>query len=191
MNKKNTLLYASAIALTVLLSACAANIKHLVIAPEVLSVPTSSISTSSIAISTSDLRPAQHMLQIIKEGQAATLLTSQSSFAGIVNSTLNSAFKKSGVQVSSTGTNVLNVAINKALVNVNQSMMKYTATNEIVLNITIDNGEQTLTKRYRISGKSNGPLQADIAVLERDFNQQLSKVIRNMITDPQLIDFMR
>ncbi|GHE87060.1 hypothetical protein GCM10011501_15430 [Thalassotalea profundi] len=131
------------------------------------------------------------MLQILKKDQAADVITSQSSLAEIIDNALTSAYKKSGTQVTPAGSNVLNLAINKALISVNQSMLKYNASNAIVLSISIDNGEKTLTKSYRSSGKSEGPLQADIAVLERDFNQQLSKLISNIVNDPQLIEFMR
>lgn len=179
------------ISLIVLLSACSSSVKHLVIAPYILTASNTQLSAQSINISTSDLRTAQHMLQIIREDQAAQLITSQSSLAEIVDKSLTAAFKKSGAQVTPAGNNVLNIVINKALINVNQSMMKYNANNIIELSISVDNGEQTLTKSYRSSGKSEGPLQADIAVLERDFNQQLSKVITNIVNDPQLIEFMR
>lgn len=191
MIKLKTFVRPTLISLIVLLGACSSNVKHLVIAPDILTTSTNLLSIKSIDISTNDLRTAQHMLQIIKEDQAAQLITSQSSLADIVDKALTSAYKKSGAQVTSASNNVLNIVINKALINVNQSMIKYNASNAIELSISIDNGEQTLTKSYRSSGKSEGPLQADIAVLERDFNQQLSKLITNIVNDPQLIEFMR
>lgn len=191
MLKLKAFVHPTFLSFIVILSACSSNVKHLVIAPDILTTNHSLLSNQSINITTSDLRTAQHMLQIIKEDQAAQLITSQSSLADIVDKALTAAYKKSAAQVTPAGKNVLNVVINKALINVNQSMMKYNANNAIELSISIDNGEQTLTKSYRSSGKSEGPLQADIAVLERDFNQQLSKVIANIVNDPQLIEFMR
>ncbi|XQW84155.1 YajG family lipoprotein [Thalassotalea piscium] len=191
MIKPHILLRSSLIALFLLLSACTSNIKHLVIAPEILTSSNPQISTQAISITTSDLRSASHILQIVKEDKAAELITSQGSLAEIIDSALRSAYQKSGVQVSPSANNVINVAINKALINVNQSMLKYTANTAIELSVRTNNGEKTLTKTYRSSGTSNGPLKADIAVLERDFNQQLSKLIVNIINDPQLIAFMR
>lgn len=191
MIKLKRLVRPSIISLALFLGACASGIQHLVINPDVLIPSNTLFAGKSINLNTGDLRTAQHMLQIIKEGKAAELVTSQSSLAQLVDNALSSAFKKSGAQLGPTGNNVLNIVISKALINVNQSMMKYNANNSIELSISVDNGLQTLTKSYRSSGKSEGPFKADIAVLERDFNQQLSKLITNIINDPELINFMR
>ena len=189
--KLNTVVRPTLFSLLVLLSACSSNVKHLVIAPEVFTSANTSLTAKSVNISTNDLRPGQHLLQILKKDQAAEIINSQAALAQIVANTLTSAYKSSGAQVSPAGKNVLNITINNALINVNQTLLNYTASNMIVLSISIDNGEKTLTKRYRSSGKNEGPLKADIAVLERDFNQQLSKLIYNIVNDPQLIEFMR
>lgn len=191
MIKLKNIIRPALIGFTVLLTACAANINHLVVTPDILISANNLQSIPSLNISTNDLRTAQHVLQIIKEGEGAKLLTSQSSLAGIIDTSVKSAFKKAGAQLTPMANNSVTININNALINVNQSMMKYTANNVIALSVVINNGTETLTKSYKTSGKSNGPLQADIAVLERDFTQQLSKLLANIVTDPQLIEFMR
>ena len=57
--------------------------------------------------------------------------------------------------------------------------------------VVINNGSGTLTKSFKITGKSNGPLKADIAVLERDFNQQLAKLLTQIVQNQEIQKFIK
>ena len=60
----------------------------------------------------------------------------------------------------------------------------------IVLAVTINNGNNTLTKTFKRQGTSKGPLKADTAVLEQDFNQLLRLLFNDISKDSQVIDYL-
>ena len=70
-------------------------------------------------------------------------------------------------------------------------MMKYQVNNELVIHVKVNNGEQTLSNTFKVRGTSEGPLSADIAVLERDFNQQLTKLLTQIISNVEIRNFIK
>ena len=98
--------------------------------------------------------------------------------------------KKNGLQLQPLAANQFDVIIDNALISVQQELVKYTAHNEIQIRVIAKNGQKTLTKTFKISGNSNGPFKADIAVLERDFNQQLAKLLTQITQNQELREFI-
>lgn len=176
---------------TLLLSACTSSPTHLVIAPDLITNKQTNLQLKQLQISVQDMRPARHVMQVLKKDQPAQLFSSQQALTDAIKSALNDGFQQAGAQITQVGGNAIDVTVNKALISVDQGLVEYKASNAIVLSISIDNGEQSLQKTYRIKGSSNGPLKADVAVLERDFNQQLGKLLNDIIGDPQVHQFLR
>ena len=81
---------------------------------------------------------------------------------------------------------VIEIQIEKALITVQQELVKYKATSEITLRFIINNGDKTLTNTFRSTANSNGPFLSDIAVLERDFNQQLSNLLNQALNNAEI-----
>lgn len=173
--------------LVIILLGCGSTIKHIIIAPELLTKSTNTYQQKQALLTFTDLRTLNHIAQIQRPNEeVAQLYSAQEALLPIVENTLTDAFKKNGLQIAPLAINQINVIIDKALINVQQDLVKYKATNSISLRIVIKNGESTLTKNFNINGNSNGPFNADIAVLERDFNQQLSKVLQQIVQNEEI-----
>lgn len=188
--KKNKLI-TLALALTVAVSACSSAPSHIIIAPQLMNVSSLKYSNKQADFNVIDNRVASHIVQILKENQAAQLFSSQEHLQDTINTKLSQAFKKQGLVLipnanTSTAMNKLTIYIDAALISVQQDTLKYKANNEITLRAVVENKEQTLTKTFTTRGNSNGPLTADIAVLERDFNQQIGKVLTQILNNTEL-----
>jgi uncharacterized lipoprotein len=173
-----------------MLTACSTPVKHVIINPELRVVSSNVYQQKQAQISFSDLRRANHIIQILRTDEAAELYSPQQPLVEIIKKSLSAGFKTSGLQLQPLAANQIEVHIDSALVSVQQTLLKYTAHNEISVRVIAKNGLKTLTKTFKISGNSNGPFSADIAVLERDFNQQLTKLLTQITQNQELKQFI-
>jgi len=177
--------------LTLILTACANTPNHLIVAPEIMMTPNLSYSDKQAQLEVVDMRTANHIVQILREGEAATLISAQQRIEKTIAQTLTKQWEKQGLTIVSSAINTINITIEKAMISVNQQTMSYQSQTEITLKVTINNGLQTLTSTFNNSGNSEGPLRADIAVLERNFNQRLTKLITTILANKQINDFIK
>ncbi|MFT5295873.1 MAG: putative lipoprotein [Colwellia sp.] len=181
--------------LLVLLTACANKPTHVVIAPDLSITNNPSNQTEyqnkQASITVTDIRRAQHVVQILKEDEAAEIYSSQQPLSNIIKQTLISEFKKQGLAINAQASNAIEIIIENSLISVQQEMIKYQVNNELVIHVKVNNGEQTLSNTFKVRGTSEGPLSADIAVLERDFNQQLTKLLTQIISNVEIRNFIK
>lgn len=177
--------------LLLMLSACAKTPSHLIVAPEIIATPTIDYDNKAMQLNVIDMRTANHIVQILREGEAATILSPQVRIEETISQTLINQWKKQNLSISPLANNKMNIAIEKAVISVTQQTMQYQSQTEIVLKVTLDNGQQTLTSIFKNRGNSDGPLQADIAVLERNFNQRLSSLLTQILAHKELNNFLK
>jgi uncharacterized lipoprotein len=186
LKRKNSLIIT--IILSTLLAACTNTTNMIIVSPDLVNhAPTNfQYGTKSLQLSVQDLRTTQHVVEITKKDQSAQLLKSQESLNNIVLKNLSEQFIKQGLNINNLATNQLAVTIEKALINVEQSLIQHKFSSQITLRVSLYNGQQRFNKGYQIKGNGKGPLHADIAVLGRDFNQQLSQLLAQLLSDPEL-----
>lgn len=178
-------------AIFTLLSACSSGPTSVVVAPQIMPTNTYNFMQKSAQLNVVDTRSTTHVVQILKEDEAATLYPSQTALSSVITKSLADSLKVQNLSITQNASNTITVYIDKAMVTVNQTMVKYTAKNEIALRVEINNGEQTLNKKYSTTGNSKGALKADIAVLERNFNQQIGKVLSQILSDKSVQSFIK
>ena len=176
--------------LVALLQACSSGPGHVVINPDLPIVNSNGFAQQTATTSVIDLRTAHHLIQIEKPDQAAKLISTKQHLPDIIEQALEKSFKQSGLLISSNSDKNIELVINEALFVVKQETLKYKAKANIVLTAKVNNGPQTLTKTFTVKGNNEGPLSADIAVLERDFNQLLTRIIGDIVNDEQLQQFV-
>jgi uncharacterized lipoprotein len=191
----NNLKTLASVTLLVLLTACANKPTHVVIAPD-LSITNSTQNhnqhqNKQASITVTDMRSAQHVVQILRKDEAAEIYSSQQPLNSIIKQTLISEFKKQGLEVKDQANNAIDIIIENSLISVQQEMIKYQVNNELVIRVKVNNGKETLSNTFKVRGKSEGPLSADIAVLERDFNQQLSTLLSQIVSNVEIKDFIK
>jgi len=186
-------LYAQIIPLTLILGlgACANLPSHLIVAPDIMVTPAINHNNKQAQLNVVDMRTVNHIVQILRKGEAATLLSAQERLDETIRNNLATHWEKQGLSIQSNGINTINIAIEKAVISVSQETMKYKVQTEIVLKVTVSNGEKTLTTTFNNRGNSNGPLQADIAVLERNFNHRLATLLQQILASEKISNFLK
>ncbi|MBA6263110.1 YajG family lipoprotein [Colwellia sp. Bg11-12] len=181
--------------LLVLLTACANKPTHVVIAPDLSITNTASNQSNyqnkQASLTVTDMRTAQHVVQILRKDEAAEVYSSQQPLNQIIEQTLTAEFKKQGLEINAQAGNIIEIIIDNGLISVQQEMIKYKVNNELVIRVTVNNGAQTLSNTFKVRGTSEGPLKADIAVLERDFSQQLTQLLSQVITNSEIQRFIK
>ena len=184
----------------VVLSSCADNPSHLILAPE-LNLPTViKYHNKQAQFNVTDLRTARHIIQVLHQGDAAELITSQQTLSDIIKQVLTKEFENQGLNfdadivnqaVKQTVNNKIDIIIDKALISVKQDTLFYEVKSNISVRIKVKNNQQTLTKTFNSSNNNTGSLTADVAVLERNFNQQLSNTLINLLIDDEVTQFIK
>ena len=152
--------------------------------------PIYSANNLSAHIQVQDLRANRHVMQIIKENDVATLINTRNDLSNEVKNSFTQILTQQGLSINENAATI-NIYIDKALINVQQSLLDYQASNEMVIRIALNNTKKKFIKTFRMHGKSNGPLKADIAVLERNFNQELSKLITQICNDNEVQQYIK
>lgn len=173
------------------LSACSNTPSHLIVAPDILNTPSLQYENKQTQLDVVDMRTANHIVQILAEDEAATLISAQTSLEDTVKQTLTTQWQTQGLQVSSLATNIIKIEIEKAVISVSQQTVNYQSQTEIVLKVMVNNGQQTLTSTFKNRGNSKGPLRADIAVLERNFNQRLTNLLTQILANEKINTFIK
>jgi uncharacterized lipoprotein len=176
---------------TSLLLACSAPIKQVVVSTEINVGSSDAFQQKQVQLRFSDLRRSNHIVQILRAGEATQLYSPQQRIIDIVSAALTPALTANGLQIEPLAVNQVDVIIDNALVSVQQQMLKYSASNQMSFRVVVNNGKNTLTKTFKITGTSKGPLKADLAVLERDFNQQLTKLLSQIVQSEELQQFIQ
>lgn len=185
---KRKLLFSLCLAVT--LTACSSAPTHLIVAPELPIAASNLYADKSAQLQVTDMRTSNHIVQILKSGEAATILSSSERLETIVKNTLQQSWKKQGLTISELANNHIDISIEKAIISVEQATMSYTTQSEIILQVRINNGSQTLTNTFKSRANSEGALKADIAVLERDFNQNLTTLLLQVLQSKDIKAFL-
>jgi len=173
------------------LTACANIPSHLIVAPDNIATPAINHNNKQAKLDVIDMRTSNHVVQILRKSEAATLLSTQERLEDTIKNSLSKHWSKQSLIIQDYATNTLNIAIEKAVISVSQETMEYTVKTEIVLRVTVNNGVETLTSTFSNNGNSDGPLQADIAVLERNFNQRLAKLLQKILANEKISHFLK
>ncbi|WP_206483790.1 YajG family lipoprotein [Thalassotalea sp. G2M2-11] len=189
--KKTSLSLLIATTLACLTSGCATTAKQLVIAPQAVMTQGQHYQQKSAQVLVDDLRNTIHLVEIHQEDAAAELINSQENLGQTIAEHLTQALVSSGLDIKSPTNNSITLIINNAIVKVQQGLLKYQANTQLTFTVRVKSGEQVLTKTYNTKLNSEGAFNADLAVLERDFNQQLSTLLQQIVNDSEIYQFLQ
>lgn len=153
-------------------------------------LPANILTNHAVNINVTDLRVRQDILQLENDGKF-TYIPSQVPTTTFIKQGLTASFNQQlGRNYQSNSNNSIHVNVEKMAVKLNQETFAYDTKSLIVLAVTINNGNKTLNKTFKRQGTSHGPLKADIAVLEQNFNQLLTLLFNDISKDSQVIDYL-
>jgi uncharacterized lipoprotein len=189
MKLKKILILVASLIIMLTLNGCASAPSHLIIAPEIIAPPVISHVNQQTTLNVVDMRTANHIVKILRDGKAATLFSAQDRLEDIIKNSLSKYWQQQGLTIKANAVNSINIAIEKAVISVTQETMSYQSQTEIVLKVSVNNNVQTLTSTFKNSGSSEGPFKADLAVLERNFNQRLANLLQQILSNEKINNF--
>jgi len=163
---------------------------HLVVEPKVMVSPSNQLAYKEVQLSVIDMRTSPHIIQIIQKNKAALILSSLKRIEDISQQVFISQWQQQGLSFKPLAENKMTITIDKAIVSVDQQSVSYSAQTEIIITVTVDNGKQVLTNTFKNRGYKEGSLNADIKVLEQVFNQQLSTLLKEILTSNDINTFL-
>lgn len=169
---------------------CSTAPTHLIVSPQVHLSPSNQLLGKQAQLNVVDMRTSTHIIQILENDHAAIILSSEQRLENIIQVILAKQWQQQGLDLSDSANNKVTVTIEKAIISVAQESVSYSTQSEIIIKVAIDNNKQTLTSRFKNRAHSEGALNADIAVLEREFNQHLSTLIKQILTSKDIKTFM-
>lgn len=175
----------------IMLNGCASNTPHIIIAPDIDTTPAVFHHSKQAQLNVIDMRTASHIVQIIRKGEAATLISAHERLEDTIESSLKKHWQAQSLLINDNAINTINISIEKAIISVDQEFIKYKVQTEIVLKVSVNNGSQTLTNTFTNRGNSDGPFRADIAVLERNFNQGLANLIQQILANKKISNALK
>ncbi len=174
----------------ILVAGCSTTPSHIILSPQVTSKPSVIYLNQQATLMIKDLRANNHIVQVLRTDKAAQLYSPSTPLTEAISNNLTPYLNSQGLDTNG-GATEINITIDRAIVSVQQELMKYQSNSDIQLTILIKKGEKTLTNTLKSTSNSKGPLQADIAVLERDLNQQLGKIVSDIANNHEFIEFIR
>lgn len=174
-----------------ILTACASSAKNMVLSPQVPQQKSAFYQNKTASLTVSDLRTNIHTIAIHKAGKATELISTDIHIDQIIKKVYQKGLIENSLEINENSANAINLIINTAQVDVQQELVKYSAKNQLTLTAQITSANKTLTKTYNNKGESEGAFKADIAVLERDFNQQLGGLLLQIINDKEIQQFIQ
>lgn len=179
----------SVISLT--LSGCGSAPSHIILAPQVAAIPSNLYQGQQANLQVQDLRTSGHMLQILTIDKPAKLYSAAKPLSDVLQQQLNKQFSAAGLAMNGVAATQITVIVDSSQISVQQEMVQYKATTDIRLRVIVEKGQQKQTSHFNSKGSSNGPLKADIAVLERDLNQQLGNLISEIVKSTEIRQFIQ
>lgn len=177
-------------AVSSLLLGCANSPQTLVLSPVVPQVSGAN-TMASIALSSQDSRSKNYIARYLDGDNVSRFVSPEETPNITLERVFNEALTQAGYQIDPASNRTLNIAVNKVLTDVDESLLGFTANTQIAVTINASNGNRTFSKSYSASSQLKGPMSADFASLELDINNLMTKLSGKILNDPQLIQFLQ
>ncbi|TMM45084.1 YajG family lipoprotein [Colwellia ponticola] len=169
---------------------CSTMPTHLIVSPQISLSPSNQLTGKEVQLHVVDMRTSPHIIQILEKNEPAIILSSEQRLENIIQDTLTTHWQQQGLAINGSAANKMTVTVKKAIISVDQESVSYSTQSEIIIEVSIDNSKQTLTSSFKTRAHSEGALKADVAVLEREFNQHLSTLLTQLLTSSDIKTFL-
>jgi len=175
---------------TTILTACASEPKQMILSAQIPIYNSIAYMGKSANIRISDLRNKAYIIAIHRKGEASELIPVNRSLIDVIGGSYKKALINSGLKNSSSSNNSIHLTIDVAKIDVDQKMVSYKTVDQLTLTVKVTSEKGIFTKTFNNKGKSDGGLSADLAVLERNFNQNMTKLLLKIINDSEIQEFL-
>ncbi len=181
----------SLILATLLLSGCANEPETITLTPSLVNKPMVIYQEQAAELKVTDGRAKDHVVQLMNADDPYTFISASNPISSVLEQKFTQEMNDQGLNLVDASDLKIEFVIKRARTFVNQDVLDYRANTIIKVLAKVENPEQTLTKTFTLRATSRGPLKADLEEIQTGFNQQLSKLILQVLEDEQLQQFIK
>ncbi|MCL1073697.1 YajG family lipoprotein [Shewanella dokdonensis] len=181
----------AALTIGIMLSACASQgPDKIALGPESPQVQVQTQQPTPLALSASDLRTVNYVVRFDDEKSPRVIGTMQN-MRDLTEQLFRKGFSNAGYQIDPASGTTLEMRLEQLQTDVDESMLGFEAVTNLAFSVQASNSQQTFSKRYSAISRLKGPLNADFATLELDINKLMTKLSAQIISDPELNQFLQ
>ncbi|MDO6684044.1 MULTISPECIES: YajG family lipoprotein [unclassified Agarivorans] len=172
------------------LSACSSQPQQVQLQP---TVNLDSVAQHSIiaAIKSQDLRSNRFLISIHQDGEEqAQLIASGSNLRQSIEQQLSASWQQQGVGFVPDSPNLITIELLELASKVEESSVKHAATSTMRIKVTVDTPHKTLAKQFRSTHTNEGAFSVNVNKQADAMSQQLSELLTQIASDPQLIEVL-
>jgi uncharacterized lipoprotein len=160
----------------------------MLLAPELINVEKQQPFDSNLiwSLSSQDQRIAHYLIEISTGDDVATLISEQKSSRLVIQQALYEAWLVENLSLIEKSTYKIDIQLIKLLAEVKQSSFSHQVNSNIVIRIQLSSDLKTFNKTFKSNFSSKSPLKANNAKISEQLNTQLSKVLTEIVHDPEL-----
>ncbi len=184
-----TRLLSAAVITAALLSGCAAQPDHLLLSPIVTTQ--ANLPATNLQVEVEDHRVGNYLVKINENDDRHRLIAPAEKLTVTLKRGLLEAFNQQGARTGGHADVVVTVVIEQMLTSVEQSVLKYDAVSEAQVTAIIQAADTTLRKPFSAKRSRSEPLKPAMATLESDLNQLMEILIRTIVDDEEVNQFLQ
>jgi uncharacterized lipoprotein YajG len=174
----------------VMLAGCASKPPMLIVSPQVFWPQAPSLAQSSFNFYLLDQRSSMNTLVIVR-GKKNQGYTTANNLRAELEQTVANALKQRGANLVNQDARSLTIQINQLQARVNQRPLDHEVVNSVTMTVLVQNNGNSFSKAYSGDSRQIAPLQADIAVIERELRVLTEQVLTDLLQDDSWQTFIR
>lgn len=137
-------------------------------------------------IGSQDYRIAQYLVAVIEGDGVATLVNDSQSSRLTIEHALQQQWQNNGLTLSKQSDHKINIQLIELLATITQGPLSYSIDSNIILRVNLSTTSKGFSKTYKSHSTKERSFSADIKTTSEQLNIQLSKLLNEVVNDPQL-----
>ena len=176
----------------VLLSGCASyEPTNIALNPQLGAVTLHTEKDTPVTVSTFDTRQSTTVMRITEKGEANKMYGTYEPLTSQLDVLFKRGMARAGYEVSPSAVHSIKFQLHYLMTEVIDTTFDYEAKTKLVINLIASNGTQELSKSFSGSSSMKAPLSPDIADIELQINQLITKLSSEALNDAELHDFLQ
>ncbi|MFQ6372164.1 YajG family lipoprotein [Shewanella sp. YIC-542] len=179
------------LAASLLLAACASQTpERIALSPNVPPIQLQVQQLTPLALTATDRRQMAEVVRF-NDQKPPRLVGTMQNMQTVMEQLFRQGFTQAGYQIDPASGLTLEITLEQLQTDVEESMLGFNATTQLLMSVQASNNNRTFSKRYSASSRLKGPLNADFATLELDINNLISQLAGKIINDAELNQFLQ
>jgi uncharacterized lipoprotein len=173
---------------TFLLVACSTSPLSITLNPELSAPPVNGLSMSQRTwqLSSQDFRTAQYLILVTEGEGVATLINDAQNSRLVIEKALQQTWTEDGLKLNLQSKNKISIQLIELLSKVKQTSFNHKISSTITINVRLETNNTIFNKIFTSNTEEEAPFSVNIKKTGEKLNTQLSRLLNEIINDPEL-----